>query len=49
MGPVPPYSLNISADGALKSACNIIRFARFWSLDILSRFDEEVVPHTTDP
>ena len=42
-------SLNISADGVLKSACNIIRAARFWSLDILSRFDEEVVPHTTDP
>ena len=42
-------SLNISADGALKSAFNIIRAARFWSLDILSRFDEEVVPHTTDP
>ena len=32
-------SLNISADGVLKSACNIIRAARFWSLDILSRFD----------
>ena len=42
-------SLNISADGALKSAFNIIRAARFWSLYILSRFDEEVVPHTTDP
>ena len=41
--------LNISADGVLKSACNIIRAARFWSLDILSRFDEEVVPLTTDP
>ena len=37
-------SLNISPDGILKSACNIIRAARFWSLDILSRFDEEVVP-----
>ena len=24
--------LNISADGVLKSACNIIRAARFWSL-----------------
>ena len=42
-------SLNISTDGVLKSACNIIRAARFWSLDMLSRFDEEVVPHTTDP
>ena len=28
-------SLNISPDGVLKSACNIIRAARFWSLDIL--------------
>lgn len=42
-------SSNISADGVLKSACKIIRAARFWSLDILSRFDEEVVPHTTEP
>ena len=42
------YSLNISADGVLNSACNIIRAARFWSLDILSRFDEEAVFHTTD-
>ena len=42
-------SLNISADGVLKSACNIIRAARFWSLGILSRFDVEVVSHTTDP
>ena len=42
-------SLNISADGVMKSACNIIRVARFWSLEIMSRFDEEVVPHTTDP
>ena len=33
-------SLNISADRVLKSACNIIHAARFWSLDILSRFDE---------
>ena len=32
-------SLNISADGVLKSACYIIRAARFWSLAILSRFD----------
>ena len=37
-------SLNIFPDGVLKSACNIIRAARFWSLDILSRFDEEIVP-----
>ena len=36
-------SLNISADRVLKYAWNIIRDARFWSLDILSRFDEEVV------
>ena len=36
-------------DSALKSACNITHAARFWSLDILSRFDEEVVPQTTDP
>ena len=42
-------SLNISDDGVLKYACNIIRAARLWSLDILSRFDEEVVLHTTDP
>ena len=42
-------SLNISADGVLKSACNIIRTARFWSLDILSKFDKEVVLHTTYP
>ena len=28
---------------------HIIRAVRFWSLDILSRFDEEVVPHTIDP
>ena len=42
-------SLNFSADGVLKSACYIIRAARFWSLDILSRFDEKVVPDTTDP
>ena len=42
-------ALNISADGVLKSVCNIIRAARFWSLDILSKFGEEVVPHTTDP
>ena len=41
--------LNISDDRVMISACNIIRAARFWSLDILSRFDEEVVPHTTDP
>ena len=41
-------SLNISADGVLKSSRNIVRAARFWSLDILSRFNEEVVPHTTD-
>ena len=26
-------SLNFSADGVLKTACNIIRAARFWSLD----------------
>ena len=32
-------SLNISADRVLKSTCNIIRAARFWSVDILSRFD----------
>ena len=42
-------SLNIFADGVLKSACNIVRAAHFWSLDILSRFYEEVVPHTTVP
>ena len=42
-------SLNTSADGVMKSACNIIHAACFWSLEILSRFDEEVVPHTTDP
>ena len=42
-------SLNISADGVLKSTSNIIRAARFWSLEILSRFDEEVVPPTIDP
>ena len=42
-------SLNISADGVTKTACNIIRAARIWSLDILSRFDEEVVPNITDP
>ena len=42
-------SLNIYADRELKSACNIIRAARFWNLDILSRFDEKVAPHTTDP
>ena len=41
-------SLNISADGVLKSACNIIRAAIFCSLDILPRFDAEVVLHTTD-
>ena len=35
-----PYSLIISADGVLKSACNIIHAARFWSLNVLSRFDE---------
>ena len=34
-------SLNIFADGVLKSACNNIRAARIWSLDILSRFDED--------
>ena len=28
---------NISADGVLKSACNIIRAARFWNSDILSK------------
>ena len=33
-------SLNISADEVLKSAYNIIHVARFWRLDILSRFDE---------
>ena len=33
-------SLTISADGVLKSACNIIPATRFWSLDVLSRFDE---------
>ena len=37
-------SLNISPEGELKSAFKIIRAARFWSLDILSRFDEEVAP-----
>ena len=42
-------SFNISADGVMKSACNIIRAARFWSLDILLRFDEEVIPYITDP
>ena len=42
-------SLNISADGVLQSAFYIIRAARFWSLDILSRLDGEVAPHTTDP
>ena len=42
-------SLNISAEVVLKSECNIIRTARFWSLDILSRFDEEVVTYTTEP
>ena len=42
-------SLNISADCVLKYACNIICAARFNSLDILSRFDEEILPHITDP
>ena len=41
--------LNIFIDRVLKSACKYICAARFWSLDILPRFDEEVVPHTTDP
>ena len=42
-------SLNISADGVLKYACDFIRTARYWSSDILSRFDEDAVPNTTDP
>ena len=42
-------SLNISAVRVLKTACIIIRAACFWSLYIPSRFDEEEVPHTTDP
>ena len=42
-------SLNISADGVETSKYNIIRAAHFWSVDNLSRFVEEVVPHTTDP
>ena len=36
--------LNISVVRVLKTARNIIRAACFWSLDILSRFGEEVVP-----
>ena len=44
-------SFNISADGVLKTTCNIIHAARFWSLDILSRFGAEVIikKYTTDP
>ena len=42
-------SLNISADSVLKYACNIICAARFCSLDILSRFNEEILPDITDP
>ena len=42
-------SLNISADGVLKYACNIICAARFCSLDILSRFNEEILPDITYP
>ena len=44
-----PNSWNMSLDGVLYSACSIIRAARFWSFDSLSRLHEDVLPQVTDP
>ena len=42
-------SRNMSLDGVLYSACSIIRAARLWSFDSLSRLHEDVLPKVRDP
>ena len=44
-----PSSLNMSADGVVKSACSIILAARVCSLDRRSIFPLEVAPQVTEP
>ena len=44
-----PSSLNMSADGVLKSALRIILAARFCSLRSRSRLEVDVEPQITDP
>ena len=43
-----PSSVNFD-DGVLKSACNIMRAARFCNLNTRSGFADAVPGHVTDP
>ena len=42
-------SRNMSLDGVLYFACSIIRAARLWSFDSLSRLYKDVLPKVRDP